>query len=262
MSSSFEMKKITNKNKELLKKELNNLSHTEFCEVFNIIRTSTDRYSENSNGVFINLKYIDDSTVQKIWDFINFSKNSKMILNTKYLDLSSNNTKKNNSGDNKTSTFSLDKNLIQKELTRLKSLNTDAFSFQNFLEKLSSNNLKHFPTSDKIIYPTLKTNKNKFDGVKARLLKKCRDVNRNIWDSNNINLENNKTTNEDNDEENEVNDDNDEEKDDEKYEDKEDEKDEDKDDDEELINETPKEPLEYDNEEYEDEDEEDESDIE
>ena len=54
----------------------------------------------------------------------------------------------------------------------------DHFSFQNFLDKLSVTNIKQFNNNDKIKYPVLKTSNIKFNGVKARLLKKCRETNK------------------------------------------------------------------------------------
>lgn len=173
------------KNKDSLKKELVSLSNTELCEIFNIIRSHTDKYTENNNGVFINLKHLDNTTINKIWDFIEFSKQNKVILDR-------NNTYSNNGVSNSNlantnthNSFTMDKNAIHNELNRLKNINVnDTFSFQNFLDKLSSNNLKHFSSTEKIYYPSLKTSKNKFDGVKARLIKKCRDVNKYVPDSN------------------------------------------------------------------------------
>ncbi len=203
-TQSFESKKLSQKNRELLKKEISNLSYTELSEIFNIIRNNTDKYSENNNGVFINLKYIDDNTITKIWEFIHFSKKNKIILDNTKLDTNIN-KKKNNTSDIKNSTFH-DKNYIHNELNRIKNLKDDSFSFQNFLEKLSTTNLKQFNSSDKINYPSLKNSKTRFEGVKARILKKCRDVNRNIWDNTNLNQNDNVTNdNEDDETTNEVN---------------------------------------------------------
>ena len=139
------------KNKDSLKKELVSLSNTELCEIFNIIRSHTDKYTENNNGVFINLKHLDNTTINKIWDFIDFSKQNKVILDR-------NNTYSNNGVSNSNlantnthNSFTMDKNAIHNELNRLKNINVnDTFSFQNFLDKLSSNNLKHFSSTEKI----------------------------------------------------------------------------------------------------------------
>lgn len=184
MSLETNSKKFTTKFKENLKKDIANLSSPEYYEIFNIIRNTTDKYSENSNGVFINLKYLDDSTLQKISDFIEFSKKNKLNLDRPEIKLNSNTNKPNKHSYQK---FILDKNDIQRELTRLREKTNDNFCFQSFLDKLSVNNLKSFNNSEKINYPSLKVCKNKFVGVKARLLKKCREVNKSTEEVNFIN---------------------------------------------------------------------------
>jgi len=170
--------------REYVKKEIGNLSHSEFCEVFNIIRHSTNKYTENKNGVFINLKYLDDDTIIKIKDFIEFSKANKANLLREITD------NKNNKVDingNTTNQFSMDKEFIQNELNRLKIMNNDHFSFQSFLDKLSFSNHKEFPQSEKVQnYPILKTSKMKLEGVKGRLFKKCREINRFTNDLDNL----------------------------------------------------------------------------
>lgn len=174
-------KKNNSKSRELLKKELANLSYTQLCEVFNIIRVDTDKFTENNNGVFINLKFINDDTIRKVWDFIEFSKNNVID------DRLGNNKEKNIYRSNHVSdSFTMAKEDIQLELNRIKNIKNENFSFQNFLDRLSSNNLKNFPNdgSDKIHYPSLKTIKYKFEGTKARLLKKCKDANNNSFESN------------------------------------------------------------------------------
>ena len=73
----------------------------------------------------------------------------------------------------------LDKESIENELLRLKTKKNENFTFQKFLDKLSITNIKQFEkTESKINYPQLKNSKAKFAGVKARVLKKCRDVNK------------------------------------------------------------------------------------
>ena len=181
MIISTSHKKNVVKTKELLKKELANLSYTQLCEVFNIIRTDTDKFTENNNGVFINLKFISDTTLKKIWDFIEFSKNTVVENRQSSINNNRPNTYSNSSSDS----FTMGKEDIQLELNRIKNIKNENFSFQNFLDRLSSNNLKNFPTdgSDRINYPVLKSVKYKFEGSKARILKKCKDANNNTLES-------------------------------------------------------------------------------
>ena len=69
------------KNKKILEKEIPRLNQNEYQEVFNIIRQNTQsKYSENSRGVYINLKFLDDITIQKIIKFIDYTKNYKKSI--------------------------------------------------------------------------------------------------------------------------------------------------------------------------------------
>ena len=179
MSLQLNQHKISLKNKKLLEKEIPKLTQNEYSEIFNIIRNnSNSKYSENARGVYINLKYLDENTINKMVEFIDYTKKNKTDGNqeTKQTNINKHNSNINdNINSNK---FTLDQQSIHKELLRLKEKNNDNFSFQNFLDKLSVTNIKQFAQNDgKILYPSLKNSKTKFAGVKARLLKKCKEVN-------------------------------------------------------------------------------------
>ena len=70
--------KFTAKQKIQLTKKISNLSYNEHCEIYNIIRKDTDRISENNNGIFINLKFIKDKTLEKILEFIKYCKSNEL----------------------------------------------------------------------------------------------------------------------------------------------------------------------------------------
>lgn len=186
--------KTSHKNKKFLEKEIPRLNQNEFQEVFNIIRqNNSSKYSENSRGVYINLKFLDDTTIIKIIDFIQYTKNyRKNVEENKKVEKNTDESKNKNINYKG---YTLDKESIENELLRLKTKKNENFTFQNFLDKLSITNIKQFEkTESKINYPQLKNSKAKFAGVKARVLKKCRDVNKNSLDlpfipSDNISLE-------------------------------------------------------------------------
>ena len=82
-----EKKDVQNNNNEFLitkKKRLidmvNNLSKMEYLEIFNIFLEDNCQYSENKNGVFINLNNVKENTIDKIYNFINFIKHKKEDL--------------------------------------------------------------------------------------------------------------------------------------------------------------------------------------
>ena len=167
--------------KKYLEKEIPKLSSNEHNEIFNIIRNNSSKYSENARGVYINLKFLDNDTISKIKEFIQYTKNSKKSLENNQ-NQESNTTISNKNQDGKK--YDFDSAKIHSELERLKIKNNDNFSFQNFIDKLSVTNIKQFSNNDnRIVYPTLKNTRAKFGGVKARLLKKCREVNKTYAES-------------------------------------------------------------------------------
>tara|TARA_B100000242_G_scaffold294001_1_gene274130 strand:- start:2951 stop:3814 length:864 start_codon:yes stop_codon:yes gene_type:complete len=174
--------KTSYKNKKILEKEIPKLNQNEFQEVFNIIRqNNSSKYSENSRGVYINLKFLDDETITKIINFIQYTKNYRKNIEDKKKVEKTTEEKRSNNENYKG--YTLDKESIETELLRLKTKKNENFTFQNFLDKLSITNIKQFEkTESKINYPQLKHSKAKFGGVKARVLKKCRDVNKNSLD--------------------------------------------------------------------------------
>lgn len=170
-----------------IQKEIKSLSSVEHSEIFNMIRNDTDRFTENPNGVFINLKNLSEPTLLKIRDFIVFRKEHAMSNN----DSQRFQSFEKKMAPSRPSYYSAYQNKQKKS--------EDNFTFQNYIDKLSITNIKSFPKngdSEKIVYPALKTVKCKFSGVKARLLKRCKEINRapiEVSICNNIQNENTKT---------------------------------------------------------------------
>jgi len=168
--------KISKKEKELIKKEISKLEYNELLEVYKIIKISTDKISKNKNGVFINLKYVPDDTLLLVKNFIKFRKDHKETLDKIDLNL---NTDISKSTPSKPSDIILDYTAPSD-----KSDINDKFCFQNFIEKLSINSHKLFPSEyNSSLKPSILNKNNsklKYGGVKNRLLKKCRDIHNNI----------------------------------------------------------------------------------
>jgi hypothetical protein len=81
----IEKKEVSsNENLIMKKKKLieisSNLTKIEYLEIFNIFVEDKCQYSENINGVFINLNNISEITIDKIFSFINFIKDKKEDL--------------------------------------------------------------------------------------------------------------------------------------------------------------------------------------
>ena len=174
--------KLSHSKKKLLQKENPKLNKNEHQEIFNIIKQNTDaKYSENSRGVYVNLKFLDITTIEKIIDFIKYTKLQKNKLEKPELDRKKLNKDIHSESSDNSTRIILTKDTIEKELLRLKEKKGENFVFQNFLDKLSISNIKQFSKDEqgeKMIFPQLKHSKIQLDGVKARLMKKCRDVNK------------------------------------------------------------------------------------
>lgn len=170
------------KTKEKLKKEISKLHYNEHCEIYNIIRKDTDKISENRNGVFINLKYLNNDTINKVQEFIDFCKKNKNLLKKKQKEheneMKSVNNNVNENLDSKYDIYSIEKESLE-NIEISDNVSEDKFTFKNYIDKLTITSNKDFTENNvekkkKII---VKKNK-KLSGVNARLLKKCRNLNK------------------------------------------------------------------------------------
>ena len=178
--------------KKQIEKDISNLNITQQNEILNIVRSNNQKYSQNKAGIYFNLKYIDNNTLIKLKNYIDTCKRSyldKLETNSQ-IDTHKNKNIINN--HDKELKYTLDRSEIHAELVRLETKQNENFSFQNFLDKLSVTNIKTFKKNEKINYPQLKQNKKKFLGVNERIIKKCRDVNK----DDDMNLKNDDESNE------------------------------------------------------------------
>ena len=95
-----------NENLIMKKKKLielsSNLTKIEYLEIFNIFIEDKCTYSENINGVFINLNNVNENTIDKIFSFINFIKDKKedLLEHEEKINNAKNIIKENNKKDN------------------------------------------------------------------------------------------------------------------------------------------------------------------
>ena len=60
-----------------------NLNKIEYHEILNIIQKDNCTFSSNSNGVFINLTNVENHTIDKVFNFLKFTKQKKKELKEK-----------------------------------------------------------------------------------------------------------------------------------------------------------------------------------
>jgi len=167
-----------NHNKRFLEKNIKKLTTEDYSEILNIIRNNNEKYTENTRGVYFNLNYINETTINKLVDFVKTTTNSDLISHS----------------DNSSITYNID-NINSVNIPRehqdyrgkLKEVSYDIhklindkvnksqkFSFQNFLQKISVSNIKSFEKTVEIEYPELKIEQNNFQNMNKNLYKKCK----------------------------------------------------------------------------------------
>ena len=90
--SKINIDNITLKKKKLIEIS-KNLTNIEYLEIFNIIKEDNCNFSENKNGIFINLLNISEETIDKIFNFINFIKHKRedLMKHEEYLNIAKKN---------------------------------------------------------------------------------------------------------------------------------------------------------------------------
>jgi hypothetical protein len=60
---------------------INKLCQTEIDEIFKILYRNKSTYTQNNNGIFVNLSWTDDEILKQIYDYINFCLTSQTEIN-------------------------------------------------------------------------------------------------------------------------------------------------------------------------------------
>jgi len=152
-----------------------NLTKIEYFEIFNIITEEQCQYSENKNGIFINLSNVTEKTIDRIFEFINFVKHKKedLIKHEEYLIY----FKKN-----------INENIIEKNNNSINNENND-----NTVKYTDISDNEYYDddekkNSDYLIFSSdeendlenkisLKKKKVKYSGKKAKMIKSIKDSN-------------------------------------------------------------------------------------
>ena len=80
MNDMNNLHKFDIKERKQLIKDISELKKVEHIEIFKIFKKDNIKYTENSNGIFINISKIPDETLQKVKKFLSFyNKNNKQL---------------------------------------------------------------------------------------------------------------------------------------------------------------------------------------
>jgi len=167
-----------------------NLTKIEYLEIFNIIQEDNCNYSENKNGIFINLSNVSENTIDKIFNFINFIKHKKedLIKYEQYVNLAKKNINEN-------------KNVVENiNIITNNEINTKEKCYSYFDEddedETKNNNYLLFSSDEEDDLEnkiSLKKKKIKYSGKKAKMIKSIKDT----GDNNNKLKNKNKKNNDD-----------------------------------------------------------------
>jgi hypothetical protein len=152
---------------------IKNLNNVELNEIYNILKINDCAYTENKNGIFINLANIDEKILDDIYNFINFSKtkNEELIIKEEIIEKHRENINKYNNNIFNNIKF------------------TDNIYYSHEADSDSDNELIHNKINGKIEYISkyekyiniddeetleninLKKKKSRYTGTKARIIK-------------------------------------------------------------------------------------------
>ncbi len=157
-----------------LKKTINNLEKTQQIEIFKSIQSQCN-YTENSNGIFINMLNMSNDILWKLSDLSDYFiyKNKKLdeeqIIRDNILsEVNCDNTE--NYDNNITKNINTDSEIIQK--MNLEQINlSDVELGPDETELLKSQ-------FDKFNEISLTNKKPRFSGIDARIIKKCKELNK------------------------------------------------------------------------------------
>jgi len=155
-----------------------NLTKIEYIEIFNIIKQDNCPYSENKNGVFINLSNVSEQTIDKIFHFINFIKHKKEDL-IKHEEIISC-AKKNITDINTTMDNNINNNKIFDIIDSDNESNNDSNNESNNDNNIESSNYLIFSSDEDEDLEnklSLKKKKIKYTGRKAKMIKSIKDGN-------------------------------------------------------------------------------------
>lgn len=151
-----------------LKSLIDVLNKTQQVEIFKLIYVS-GKYTENSNGIFVNLTNINNEILWKIHDLVIYysNKNKHLIEEQEQRNIIFDNMQTEHNKNINITTKEVSNDLIETELN----INTDLSDIENKILNEEFNIYNELLLSNK--KPT-------YEGIEARIVKKCKDLNKTI----------------------------------------------------------------------------------
>ena len=156
-----------------LKKAINNLGVYETSEIKNIIDRHEITYTKNSNGIFINMEKFSDKLIADINNFIKFLEDNKQMLENKKkevdeekknINISNRHKIQSNVTVNEINSNTFNDGYLNEYKTIINNHNTDCYNDAKFL--------------DFKIFGTRKGRRDKFNGLKSKILKNMKEKNK------------------------------------------------------------------------------------
>ena len=163
------IKVLTYKEKVELQQNIKLLKENEHMEILRILINNNIKFTENNNGIFFNLKTLDNNIINEINVFVNFCINNKDLFKKKEIPLKKTTIIKQNDYRDLDSSYK-------------KYLSNNSTS-KNFIDVNSENNENSVITKKKDLQKKIKTsikknkNKIKMEGIKGRIMNKCKNIN-------------------------------------------------------------------------------------
>jgi hypothetical protein len=154
-----------------------NLTKIEYLEIFNILQDDNCNFSENKNGVFINLLNVTENTIDRIFSFVDFIKHKRedLLQHEEFLENAKKTIKESNieKYDN-----NINNNTIE-DMSNIDYENT--YEDEDFDDNNEKNKtyLNFSSDEDEDIENklSLKKKKIKYTGKKAKMIKSIKDSN-------------------------------------------------------------------------------------
>ena len=167
-----------------LRDKINGLYDYQLHEVFKIIQRSTDKYTKNSNGIFVNMKTLSSPVLWKIHQYVSFSCKNNVRMEQEKLDRDQIRKEAAQSDEAPISSSSL--SLSRKSSSPMDKphqpvLPSDSFTLdpdadmENIVLEVEDEFRMLLKKSSRAKNLTVHRYRPKYHGVEARIIKKCKN---------------------------------------------------------------------------------------